>query len=128
MIENAKADYDFATKAAKKRGETLPPFRPEEVDLSHVLPGGSFIIGFSFASSSEMAQVREGKIMKFIQADAAKVKFGGFLFRVIGFDAGRHIVPLVSVWSARNESTKTLRKVGLTFRRRSEQCRNGGNQ
>ena len=59
-----------------------------------------------------MAQVRESKIMKSIQADAAKVVFGGFLFRVTAFDAARHIVPVISVWSASNESTKSWRKVG----------------
>jgi hypothetical protein len=60
-----------------------------------------------------MAQVREKKIMRFIQADAAQVMFGGSLFRVIGFDAARHVVPLISVWSARNESTHTWRQVGI---------------
>ena len=105
-MDNARSDYDLALKAAKKKGETLPPFLPGDVDVSHILPGGSFIIGFSFASSSEIAQVRESKIMKFIQADAAKVMFGGFLFRVTGFDAARHTVPLISVWSASNEITQ----------------------
>ena len=38
--------------------------------------------------------------------------FGGFLFRVTGFDAARHTVPLISVWSASNESTQMWRKVG----------------
>jgi len=112
VIDNAKADYDLAAKEAKKRGETLPPFSPSEVDHSHVLPGGTFIIGFSFASCAEMAQVLSRKIMKVLQADAAKVKFGGFLLRVTGFDAARHIVPLLSVWSARNESTNIWGKVG----------------
>jgi len=59
-----------------------------------------------------MAQVRESKIMKFIQVDAAKVMFGGFLFRVIGFDAARHVVPLISVWSASNEGTLSWGKTG----------------
>ena len=94
----------------------MPSFVPDDVDVSHVLPGGTFIIGFSFASSSEMAQVREGKIMKFIQADGAKVKFGGFLLRVIGFDTARHIVPILSVWSASNEGTKSWGKVGFKMK------------
>ena len=102
----------MAAKDAKKRGETLPPFYPSEVDHSHVLPGGTFIIGFSFASSPEMAQVLAHKIRKVIQADACKVKFGGFLLRVTGFDSARHIVPLLTVWSARNESTNNWGEIG----------------
>lgn len=112
MRDNARADFALAAKEARKRGETLPAFDPLAVDTSHVLPGGTFIVGFSFAACSDMAQVRAGKIMGCLQADAAKIKFGGNLFRITGFDAARHIVPLLSVWSARNESTAMWNHVG----------------
>lgn len=112
VIENARADYELALKAARQKGDTLPPFVPEDVDLSHVLPGGTFVVGFTFASAPDMAQVKAGGINKVLQADAAHVSFGGCLLRLLGTDSGRHTVPVLTKWSAQNESTQIWAKLG----------------
>jgi hypothetical protein len=112
VIDNARSDYDLALKAANQKGDTLPPFVPGDVDLSHILPGGTFVVGFTFASAPDMAQVRAGGINKVLQADAAHVAFGGCLLRLVGSDSGRHTVPVLSKWSAQNESTQTWAKLG----------------
>jgi hypothetical protein len=102
VIENARADHRLALKAATKRGEALTAFVPEDVDISHVIPDGSFIIGFSFASSSDMAQVKARKISKVLNIDARNHQHGGHMYIVTGFDSGRHLVPLLHKWSAKN--------------------------
>lgn len=112
VIENARADHRLALKAATKRGEALPAFVAEDVDISHVIPDGSFIIGFSFASSSDMAQVKARKITKVLNIDARNHQHGGHMYIVTGFDSGRHLVPLLHKWSAKNESTETWSNVG----------------